>query len=97
MAKRFAERANDNKGSKLKTDEYTIEEIAGDTFSGSFVQFEFKGGFTQTMFMIGDAEGIWNGQFAGTRERWAEALSILKKLKKKANKSCEATGDNVPR
>jgi hypothetical protein len=33
--------------------------------------------------MIGDNEGIWNGQFTGTKERWAEALDILKKLKKK--------------
>jgi len=61
---------------------YKIEEIAGNTFSGSFVQFEIEGGVTQTMFMIGDAEGIWNGQFTSTMERWAEALAILKKLKK---------------
>ena len=47
------------------------------------LQFEIEGGVTQTMFMIGDAEGIWNGQFTGTKERWAEALSILKKLKKR--------------
>lgn len=83
MAKKFAERAKDNKGLKLNSKEYTIKEIAGDTFSGSFVQFEIEGGFTQTMFMIGDAEGIWNGQFRGTKESWAEALSLLKKLKKK--------------
>jgi opacity protein-like surface antigen len=79
----MAERAKDNKGFKLKSEKYTIEEIAGDTFSGSFVQFEIEGGFTQTMFMIGDAEGIWNGQFRGTKKQWAEALSLLKKLKKK--------------
>jgi hypothetical protein len=82
MAKGFAEQAKDSKEFKLKTDKYKIEEIAGDTFSGSFVQFEIDGGVTQTMFMIGDAEGIWNGQFTGTKERWAEAVSILKKLKK---------------
>jgi hypothetical protein len=74
--------AKDNKDIKLKTVQYKIEEIAGDTFSGSFVQFEIEGGITQTMFMIGDAEGIWNGQFTGTKERWIEALAILKKLKK---------------
>jgi len=45
------------------------------------VQFEIDGGLIQTMFMIGNTEGIWNGQFTGTKERWAEALSILKKLK----------------
>jgi opacity protein-like surface antigen len=83
MAKKFAERAKYNKGLKLNSKEYKIEEIAGDTFSGSFVQFEIEGGFTQTMFMIGNAEGIWNGQFRGKKELWAEARSLLKKLKKK--------------
>jgi hypothetical protein len=83
LAKSFAEAAKDSKDFKLKIDKYKIEEIAGDAFQGSFVQFEIEGGVTQTMFMIGDAEGIWNGQFTGTKERWAEALSILKKLKKK--------------
>ena len=82
MAKGFVGLAKDNKDIKLKTEKYKVEEIAGDTFSGSFVQFEIEGGVTQTMFMIGDAEGIWSGQFTGTKEQWAEALSILKKLKK---------------
>lgn len=82
MAKGFVGLAKDKNGFKLKTDKYKIEEIAGDTFSGSFVQFEIDGGLIQTMFMVGDAEGIWNGQFSGTKERWAEAVSILKKLEK---------------
>jgi hypothetical protein len=81
LAKSFADGAKDNKHFKLKTDKYKIEGIAGNEFSGNFVQFEIEGGITQTMFMIGDAEGIWNGQFTGTKERWAEALSILKNLK----------------
>lgn len=83
MAKGFLGVAKGNRDIKLKTDKYKIEEIAGDTFAGSFVQFEIEGGLTQTMFMIGDEEGIWNGQFTGTKERWAEALAILKSLKKK--------------
>ena len=82
MAKGFVGLAKGNKEIKLKTDKYKIEEIAGDKFSGSFVQFEIEGVITLTMFMIGDAEGIWNGQFTGTKERWAEAIAILKKLKK---------------
>ena len=83
MAKGFVGMAKDNKDLKLKTDKYKIEEITGDTFSGNFVQFEVDGGFTQTMFMVGDDEGIWNGQFTGTKERWAEALRILKSMKKR--------------
>jgi len=86
MAKGFVGLAKGNKDFKLKDENYKIEEITGVTFSGHFVQFEIEGGVTQTMFMIGDEEGIWNGQFTGTKERWAEAVAILKKIKKKANK-----------
>ena len=82
MAKGFIGLAKGNTDIKLKTDKYRIEEIVGDTFSGRFVQFEIDGGVTQIMFMVGDAEGIWNGQFTGTKERWAEAVLILQKLKK---------------
>lgn len=45
--------------------------------------WEVEGGISQTMFMIGDDEGIWTGQFTGTKERWGEELSILKMLKKR--------------
>ncbi len=82
MAKGFVGLVKDNKAIKLRTDKYRIEEIDGDTFSGSFVQFETEESITQTTFMIGDGESIWNGQFTGTKERWAEAVSILKKVKK---------------
>ena len=85
MAKGFVSDAEHNKDIKLKTGKYKVEEIAGDTFSGSFVQFELDGGITKTMFMIGYPEGIWNGRFTGTKEQWVEALSIIKKLKKNRN------------
>lgn len=83
LAEGFIEIAKDQKGLNLKGDQYKIEKIDGETFSGSFVKFEIEGGITQTMFMIGYKEGIWNGQFTGTKEQWAEALAIVKKLKKK--------------
>lgn len=82
LAEGFVATAKDQKDFKLKTDKYKIEEINGETFSGRFVQFEIEGGISQTMFMIGDEEGIWSGQFTGTKERWTEALGILKALKK---------------
>jgi hypothetical protein len=83
MAQGFADMAKDNKDFKLKTDKYKIEDIVGDTFSGSFVKFEVNDVGLQTMFMIGDDGGIWYGQFTGTKERWTEALAILKSLNKK--------------
>lgn len=83
LAEGFLVEAGKNEQIKLKSKEYKIEKIEGDDFSGSFVLFSIEGGFTQAMFMIGDEEGIWNGQFTGTPERWAEAVAILKSLKKK--------------
>ena len=83
LAEGFVAQADKNEEIKLKAKKYKIEKIEGDDFSGSFVVFSIEGGFTQAMFMIGDEEGIWNGQFTGTPERWAEVIAILKSLKKK--------------
>lgn len=83
LAEGFVSQAKNSKDFKLKTTEYKIEKIKGDAFTGSFVKFSVEGGIVQTMFMIGDEEGIWNGQFTGTKERWLEALEILKKLRYK--------------
>lgn len=82
MAKAFSAEAKKNPDFQLENEEYVIENIEGGTFSGKFVKFSVKGGVVQTMFMIGDGDGIWNGQFTGTKERWADALGVLKKLKK---------------
>jgi flagellar hook assembly protein FlgD len=81
-AKNFLADAKDSKDFKVKTEKYQIEEITGDTFSGRFVMLEMDNGTIQTIFMIGDAEGVWSGVYSGTKERWAEVVSILKKLKK---------------
>jgi len=67
----------------LKARKYKVEKIEGDPFSGSYVLFAIQGGVMQAMFMVGDEEGIWNGQFTGTSKGWAEALAILKGLKKR--------------
>lgn len=83
LANGFIAEAKGQEGLKLKRTDFKIGEIKGAAFSGKFVEFEVEGGFSQIMFMIGDNEGIWNGQFTGTKERWAEALQILKKLKPK--------------
>ncbi|GAA5484386.1 hypothetical protein Hsar01_03630 [Haloferula sargassicola] len=83
IADGFLVEADKNDEIKIKAKEYKIEKIEGDEFSGAFVLFSIEGGFTQAMFMFGDNEGIWNGQFTGTPERWADAIEILKSLKNK--------------
>ncbi len=83
IARGFVEQAKDNEEFKLKDFDYKVESIEGEAFSGSFVAFVAEEDFLQTMFMISDGDGIWNGQFTGSKERWNEALGVLKKLKKK--------------
>ena len=83
LAERFTVVTDSINENTLTANKYKIEKIEGADLSGSFAVFQLEGGITQTMFMIGDEEGIWNGQFTGTPERWTEALAILKSLKKK--------------
>jgi hypothetical protein len=81
LAEGFLAQAKKSDAFKLESTEYKIEEIKGGPLSGQYVKFSIRGGIVQNMFMVGDNEGIWNGQFTGTAERWADALAILKKLK----------------
>jgi len=83
LASGFIEEASKQKEFKLDSEEYEIQDIAGEHYSGKFVQFSVQGGVLQIMFMVGDNNGIWNGQFTGTKERWDEALAVLKSLKQK--------------
>lgn len=82
MAEAFLKEAKASKEFKLETVEYEIQNLEGEAFSGRFVVFQVEGGFVQTMFMLSDGHGIWNGQFSGSEERWDEAIGILKKLKR---------------
>jgi hypothetical protein len=82
IAKGFLDQAKMNPVIQLESEEYKNEKIEGVEFSGEYVSFAVSTGILQTMFMLSDGDGIWNGQFTGSKERWIEALEILKKLKK---------------
>ncbi len=82
LAKGFLDQAKTNPKIKLESKEYKIEKIEGVEFSGEYTSFTVSNGHLQSMFMISDGDGIWSGQFTGSKERWSEALEILKKLKK---------------
>ena len=83
LGEAFLDQAKENKDFELKTEKYKVKEIKGDNFFGNYVKFKIKGGIIQTMFMIGKEKDLWNGQFTGTEKQWTEALSIIKKIKKK--------------
>lgn len=82
MAEGFLEKSKKSTGFSLATEEFTKEKIEGIEFTGEAVVFTIQGGFCQAMFMFGDGNQIWSGQFTGSEEHWAEALKILKQLKR---------------
>jgi len=61
---------------------YKIVKINGVEFSGEAAVFQIEGGMLQTMFMVSDGDGIWNGQYTGSPEIWEKAKVILMNLKK---------------
>lgn len=83
IAEGFLKEANKSDEFGVDNQEYKKEKIEGIEFAGEVVIFTIQGGSYQTMFMLSDGDGIWNGQFSGWKERWAEALEILKQLKRK--------------
>ncbi|HEY5744972.1 MAG TPA: hypothetical protein VIU12_02750 [Chryseolinea sp.] len=80
MGKAFAEQAKNTPELKGIDTTYTVEPLKGDSFSGSMIRFKFQEGI-QTMFMISNGDGIWNGQYTGPESDWKDALKILTTLK----------------
>lgn len=60
---------------------YTVEKIQGQAFSGEAAVFKFSN-LVQTIFMIGDGSGNWNGQFTGSAADWQVAKGVLEGLKR---------------
>jgi len=83
IAKSFIEASKANEEISLDSEEPQKIKIEGQEFSGEAVVFLLEGSIYQTMFMISDGHGLWNGQFTGTAQHWTEALEILKHLKRK--------------
>jgi len=82
ISEAFLREAEKKKLTLLKK-ESRSEKIEGEQFSGEAAVFALKGGLHQTIFMVGDSEGIWNGQFTGSKEHWEKAKIILSKLQKR--------------
>lgn len=73
----------------LKTQNYTIKNIAGPAYSGQYVGFILDlpedTPQVQTLFMIGDDNGLWNGQYTGPLDEWKQVLKMLGTLQKKGS------------
>ena len=82
MAEAFLAEVAKNEELKDVKEEYKIEKLEGIEYSGEAAVFATDDGMRQTMFMISNGDGIWNGQFTGSSQMWDEAKEILKKLRK---------------
>ena len=82
MADGFMDKMNDNIIPLVSKDAYELETISGAEFSGQAAVFKTTVGTYQTMFMVSDGDGIWNGQFSGSKSMWSEAKAVLEKLQR---------------
>ena len=80
-AKHFVQSVRGSEWTHLQTEEYTLLEIAGEEFSGFYVQFKISDDLLQAMFAISSAHGSWSGQYTGDGKNWNAALDIIKKLR----------------
>ena len=54
-----------------------IDPISGEVFSGEATVFE---GFDKTLLvivMVSDGDGIWQGQYSGSKAMWSEVKTLL--------------------
>lgn len=82
MADAFLAEAAKQEELKTIRKDYKVEKIEGVQYSGEAAVFETEDGMRQTLFMISNGDGIWNGQFTGSGPMWDEAKELLKKIKK---------------
>lgn len=82
MADSFLLKVKRNEVHLVSKDGYQVEKIAGDEFSGQAAIFKTNYGIYQTIFMVSDGDGIWNGQFSGSKTMWVKTNAILKKLQR---------------
>jgi len=72
-------------GIVLASRDYHVENFNGAQGPGSYAVFQMNYGgknTIQTMFMMSTDGRVWYGQFLGTSNAWAQALTILKSAKK---------------
>ena len=85
LADGFLKEAKKSSEFTLTSEEYRIEQFAGEQCRGSYATFQTSIGGTnalQTMFMMSVDGEIWNGQFNGPSDAWRQALTVLRSIKK---------------
>lgn len=84
LADGFRDQAKKSSEFTLTSEEYRVEQFAGEHSQGSFAAFQITSSGTNTvqaMFMMSVDGKIWNGQFTGPPDAWQQALTVLKSIK----------------
>lgn len=81
LIKKFTAQVNERMPAGADKTVFEIEKFEGPTFSGNFVRFPVGRTHIMTIFIIGDDQALWQGQFLGTSREWSEAGEILRNLK----------------
>ena len=61
---------------------YEIDPVSGEVFSGEAAVFE---GFDKTLLvivMVSDGDGIWEGQYSGSKAMWGEVKELLRTMQR---------------
>lgn len=68
----------------LPSHEYQVEQFTGEQSQGSYVVFQIgssASNLMQSIFFLSVDGSIWNGQFTGPSNEWAQALIVLKSIR----------------
>jgi hypothetical protein len=85
LADGFREQAKKSSEFTLASEDYRVEQFAGEHCQGSYAAFQITSGGSNTvqaMFMMSVDGRVWNGQFTGPSDAWKQALVVLKSIKK---------------
>ena len=85
LADGFLKQAQQSSKFALTRHEYQIEQFNGEQCEGSYAAFQIGSSganILQTMFVMSVDGSMWNGQFTGPSNEWAQALTVLKSIRK---------------
>jgi hypothetical protein len=85
LAELFLKKAQHSTQLTLANRKYHVEKFSGGDCQGSYAIFQVKAGdgiVFGTVFAMSVNGGIWNGQFTGSSNEWAQALTVLKSIRK---------------
>jgi hypothetical protein len=85
-ADRILKKSEGHKEITVVSKKYELVAFGGEQCKGTYVDLKIvsntsKVRFLDVIFMMTINGQIWNGQFQGTTEQWAQALGLLKSIK----------------